>query len=180
VTEDAPLRPRSRYGLSKAACVALVLAWAPHVHVLASRSFAQIGPGQRPIYAVASWAEAVARAERNGGGEVEVGNIDVVRDYMHVRDAARAYVALAQHGAPGTFTNVCSGAGTRLGALLDGLIERAAVHITVRRTRHRPADIPVLAGDNTRLRALGWSQKDSLDVALDEMLAEHRAAATAQ
>ncbi|MCA1834378.1 MAG: GDP-mannose 4,6-dehydratase [Actinomycetota bacterium] len=176
IREDAVVRPQSPYAASKAACEALAASWAHGrgVRVVATRSFSQLGPGQRSGFALADWASAVARAVKEGGGVVEAGDIDVVRDYIHVRDAARAYRVIAEGGEPGGVVNVCSGSGSRLGDLLDRLIKLAGVDVEIRRTHHRPADIRHLVGDNSRLSALGWEPVHTIEEGLQEMLDEHR------
>ena len=45
---------------------------------------------------------------------VEVGNLDVVRDFTDVRDVVRGYRLLAQHGKAGEIYNLGSGRGTKI------------------------------------------------------------------
>ncbi len=177
IPETAPLRPQSPYAASKAGVEALASAYArgAGLRVVGTRSFAQLGPGQRRGFALADWAAQVALAERHGGGRLEAGNLEVVRDYLHVRDAVRAYAALAEQGEPGALVNVCSGTGTRLRDLLDVLVGHAKVEIEVVQTRFRPADLPVLVGDNSLLRSLGWKPEHDIADGLLAILEEQRA-----
>jgi GDP-4-dehydro-6-deoxy-D-mannose reductase len=108
---------------------------------------------------------------------LRVGNLDVWRDFLDVRDVARAYLALAAHGVAGVAYNVCSGQTFRIGDLLDGLLQRARVPLRaeVDPERWRPNDLPVLRGDPTRLRAqTGWVPAVGIDAMLDDILTDWR------
>jgi len=43
---------------------------------------------------------------------VPVGNLEPIRDFLHVDDVVDAYLALIERGTPGTCYNVASGSGT--------------------------------------------------------------------
>src|SRR4051794_14523536 len=91
--EDDPLPPGSAYGAIK--CVletaATAAALCGEVRVIWARSFNHVGPGQRPDAPLAAWASRLAAAERAGGGVLRTGRLDVVRDFLDVRDVADAY-----------------------------------------------------------------------------------------
>jgi GDP-4-dehydro-6-deoxy-D-mannose reductase len=73
--------------------------------------------------------------------------------------------------------NVCSGRGVRVGDILRRLIDLAGVQVEVRQDpgRFRPSDIPVLIGDNRRLRAAtGWEPRIGLDQTLRDLLEDWR------
>ena len=79
-----------------------------------ARVFNLIGPGQSPRFAVPGFARRIAAAER-GGDEVELalGNADAVRDFVDVRDGARALLELSRQELQGTY-NLCSGQGATI------------------------------------------------------------------
>ena len=60
---------------------------------------------------------------------LEVGNLDVIRDFTDVRDVVRAYRLLATSGSPGEVYNLGSGAGTRIADALEYLRSQASVPI---------------------------------------------------
>ncbi|HSH44849.1 MAG TPA: GDP-mannose 4,6-dehydratase, partial [Longimicrobiales bacterium] len=135
-TEEAPLRedrptsPVNPYGASKAAqeAVATALGRGDAVRLIQTRSFQQIGPGQRATFVTVDWARQLL-AIRDAGADpvLRVGNLDITRDFLDVTDAARAYVDLLEDsGTAGTF-NVCSGRGTTLRRLLALLQEAVGV-----------------------------------------------------
>ena len=72
-------------------------------HVIRPRAFNHAGPGQPPIFAIASFARQVAGGLEAGDDPVRVvtGNPDARRDFTDVRDVVRAYRLLAARGEPG-------------------------------------------------------------------------------
>ena len=109
---------------------------------------------------------------------IKVGNLEVTRDLSDVRDVARAYLALLTHGQSGAAYNVCSGAGVRLSAAAERLVEAARVPITIEvdPERLRPADVPYLVGDPSKIqRECSWQTEIPLDQTLADVLAAWRA-----
>jgi GDP-4-dehydro-6-deoxy-D-mannose reductase len=185
VGEDAPLRPVSPYGLSKAAADLLAqMAAEDGLDVVRSRSFAHAGPGQDPRFAVPSWARQIAAIEAGAAEAViRVGNLEVTRDLCDVRDVARAYVDLLERGVTGRAYNVCRGEGLRMADVLGALVAmaRARVRIEVDPSLHRPADLPYLVGDPTAIgRDVGWSARIALDETLRAVLEDARARGTVE
>jgi GDP-4-dehydro-6-deoxy-D-mannose reductase len=180
VTEDAPFRPVSPYAISKAAADAFAeIAARDGLDVVRTRSFAAAGPGQDPRFAIASWAAQLARLEQRGGEPVlHVGSLDVTRDLTDVRDVARAYLLLLEHGERGAAYNVCRGEGVTLRSVLERLVRRSAVPVRIEQdaARLRPADVAYLVGDPSRIdHATGWRAEIALDATLEAVLDDARA-----
>jgi GDP-4-dehydro-6-deoxy-D-mannose reductase len=90
---------------------------------------------------------------------IQVGNLEAQRDFSDVRDVVRGYHAALTEGEPGEVYNLGSEWARSIGELLDGLLSMASVSIQVEQdpARLRPADVPVIVSDCTRLRArTGW------------------------
>jgi GDP-4-dehydro-6-deoxy-D-mannose reductase len=179
VGEDTECRPVSPYGKSKVAAEAVALD-AHRMHGLAvvcTRAFNHTGPGQSPAFLVPGLAARVAVAEREGTGEITLGNGDPVRDFTDVRDVVRAYALLADGGVAGEVYNVCSGHGVRVGDLAERLVGRARrpLRVVTATDLVRAVDVPVLVGDPGKLvAATGWRPEHSLDDTLDAVLAAAR------
>jgi GDP-4-dehydro-6-deoxy-D-mannose reductase len=162
LTEDQPFRPTSPYAVSKVAQD--LLGWqyfaSYDLPVVRVRPFSHIGPGQSDRFSLASFARQIAEIEAGCRAPVvRVGNLDARRDFLDVRDVARAYVLALTRGEPGAVYNIASGAAVRIGAALDLLLGLSPLPIEVVREtgRLRPADVPLLVGDSARLRAAtGW------------------------
>src|SRR6516165_3674863 len=123
VTEDCPLRPNNPYSASKGAADLLGIQHflAHGTDVVMVRPFNHAGPRQSPSYVLSALARQVAEVEAGRKSCVEVGNLEVVRDFTDVRDVVRGYRLLAQHGKPGEVYNLGSGWGTKLADALRHL-----------------------------------------------------------
>ncbi len=163
--EDALLRPANPYAVSKAACDMLggLYVGAHGLRVIRARAFNHSGPGQEPIYAIASFARQVAL----GGDPITIvtGNPDTRRDYTDVRDVVRAYRLLAAQGEPGVF-NVCSGVAHSARELVAALGRVAGIEVVheVDPARVRQNEVMEVRGSFERLHELtGWRPEIPLD-----------------
>ena len=180
IAEDAPLRPQNPYSVSKAAQDMLgdLYARTYGLRVIRTRTFSHTGPGQRPTFALAGFADQLAQIDAGlKPPEVKTGNLTPVREYGDVRDVARAYIALLEQGEPGEAYNVCSGVGYPMRELLDRLIQISGVRATVvsdpARLRARDADH--LVGDPSKIRArTGWAPAISIDRTLLDLYRDAR------
>jgi GDP-4-dehydro-6-deoxy-D-mannose reductase len=176
VTEDAPLRPVSPYGASKAAAemLASYIVRGRDLPVVCVRPFNHLGPGQSDRLVASSLAQQVARNEQNGGTEILAGDLSPRRDFSDVRDVVRAYRLLAEKGVAGEAYNVCSGKAVAIRELADTLIALSGrdMKVVLDPERLRPVDVPVLEGDNTKLTThTGWTPEIPLEQTLGDLLA---------
>jgi GDP-4-dehydro-6-deoxy-D-mannose reductase len=176
--ENHPLAPASPYGLSKLAQEMLASRTNGALAVTIARPFNHFGPRQDPYFAASGFARRIADIEQGRWApEIAVGNLEARRDLTDVRDTVRAYRLILERGVPGRPYNVCSGRAIAIRELLDHLLARARVPITVRvdPARYRPNDTPVLLGDPSRLRSeLGWMPAIPLEQTLNDLLAYWR------
>jgi GDP-4-dehydro-6-deoxy-D-mannose reductase len=175
VDETAPLRPQNPYAVSKASADLLAgfYADAHGLRVIRARAFNHAGPGQAPIYAIASFAQQLAAAV-DDPVRIVGGNPDTRRDYTDVRDVVRAYRLLAERAEPGVY-NVCSGRTASTGELAAALAEAAGVTVE-HVVEPRAHEVMELRGSYERLRAAtGWEPEIPLDRTLSETLAWWRA-----
>ena len=175
-TEEAPIAPNTPYGTSKLAqeMVALAAGAAQGLDVIVTRSFNQIGPGQSPAFAAASFARQLARIDAGLEAPVlKVGNLEAERDLSDVRDTVRAYTALMARGRGGQAYNVCAGRACSMQQVLDGLRRRVGREVDVVQdpARMRPSDTPRVVGSHEKLTAdTGWRPGIALDQTLDDLL----------
>src|SRR5512135_3858062 len=115
VSESCPLRPNNPYSASKAAADLLgIQHFLSHgTDVVMVRPFNHAGPRQSSSYVLSGLARQVAEVEAGLKPRVEVGNLEVVRDFTDVRDVVRGYRLLAERGASGEVYNLGSRRGTR-------------------------------------------------------------------
>lgn len=178
--ESDELQPASPYGYSKVAAEQLGwLYWRTQgLRVLCVRPFAVIGV-RKVSDACSDLARGIVAVERGASRILAVGNLGAVRDFVDVGDAVRALALVAEKGDAGEAYNICSGTGHAIHEVLDRLRAQALVEIPVEQDpeRLRPSDDPVLVGDNSKLRALGWRSTISLDQSLAEIITHWRAGA---
>lgn len=181
--QDGPLlehsvcRPATWYAASKSAQEAMALGAfrAEGLRVIATRSFNQAGPGQSPRFLLPSLVERVRalKAHVAHDRKLVLGNLDTTRDFVHVADAAAAYVALVDRGIPGEVYNVCSGEGVTVEALAREVCGRAGVDadLVSDPALRRIVDVPWLVGDNSKLRSTtGWVPHRSRSDIIDDLL----------
>ncbi|MDR3632618.1 MAG: NAD-dependent epimerase/dehydratase family protein [Isosphaeraceae bacterium] len=121
VAEDYPCRPADAYGLSKFLATSAGLAARPPLEVLVARVFNPIGPGLPATQAFGRFAERLCAGESDPL-TMTVGDLDARRDFIDIRDVARAFLALADRGRPGLVYHVGTGGSRRVGDGLDELI----------------------------------------------------------
>jgi GDP-4-dehydro-6-deoxy-D-mannose reductase len=177
VDESALLRPQNPYAVSKAATDLLAgfYADAHGLRVVRPRAFNHAGPGQPPLFALASFARQVAVGVEAGARPVRVvtGNADSRRDYTDVRDVVEAYRRLADVGEPGIF-NVCSGRTASARELVAALQAVAAVEIehVVDDGLVRAHEVMEVRGSFDRLAAAtGWAPAIPLERTLADTVA---------
>ena len=170
--EEDPVGPRDPYGVSKLAQE--VAAQRSTARVVLTRPFNHAGPRQPSSFVTSSFARQIAEIEVGAREPVLlVGNLDARRDLTDVRDTVRAYELLAGAGRRGVPYNICSGTAWRIGDLLDVLLSRARVRVTVRQdpARMRPSDTPLVLGDHGRLTAdTPWRPEIPIERTLSDLL----------
>ena len=177
IDEDAPLTPTNAYGISKVAMETAAASFrGPHgMNIVVTRTFNLLGPGMPPRLFAGSLAAQIVAAERGGSPTIKVGRLDSSRDYIDVRDAVRAYLALASRSTPEPWVfNVCAGVSHSCRELADKMFALASVPVTLDHdaSRLQSGDIDDQRGSSARLqRTTGWmpavafstSVRDTLD-----------------
>ena len=178
VDETSPLVPMNPYAKSKALAETIFRQRLPEsTKVIVARPFSHTGPGQRDDFVLPSFAGQVARIETGvQAPSIAVGNLDVRRDFLDVRDVVAAYVALvaAAPGLPSRFTvNITSGSTYLLRDLLDTLrgLSRVPFDVMIDPARLRPNDLPIATGSSALMRlAVGWRPVHPIEETLDRLL----------
>lgn len=182
LTENTLLNPISEYALTKAAADLALGAFAKTgLRCIRFRPFNHVGSGQTEKYALSSFAAQIARIEFGLQSPViRVGNLNVERDFLDVRDVVDAYVrgALRFDQIPtGSVINIASGIPRRLSDLLSYMVGLSSVSIGVEQddTRIRQAEVPKIYGDASKARSLlNWSPAVDLNLTLFDLLTDWR------
>ena len=161
VHEDHPLMPITAYGVGKAA-VELYLGHYRTIYGLDCRVARLANPfgADQDIARGHGAATTFLHHALTGRTIVIWGDGEVVRDYIHISDAAAGIVALAcapQMSGPWIF-NIGSGHGVTLNGIVAELEARLGRTLAVHRECGRSFDVPVSVLDVTLARdTLGWS-----------------------
>ncbi len=130
----------------------MVRTWFDRLPILIVRPFNYTGRGQAPNFLVPKIVEHFARRE----SAIELGNIDVARDFSDVRYVARAYQALLASDAAAETVNVCTGTPYTLREILSTASDLTGheLEIRVNPAFVRQTDVKMLAGSPAKLRSL--------------------------
>jgi GDP-4-dehydro-6-deoxy-D-mannose reductase len=139
-----------------------------------TRSFNHIGPGQSERFVVSDFAKQVIEIKQGRRKPIlNVGDIDVTRDFTDVRDAASAYALLLERGGNGETYNVCSGVERSIRSILVRLLELANVDARIEQdaTRLRIGEQRRFRGSYEKLhRDTGWVPAITIDHSLLDIL----------
>ena len=93
---------------------------------------------------------------------IELGNIDIERDFSDVRFVVKAYLALLNNASIGQTVNICSGRSCSLKEVLNLLGEIAGYEIEVRVNPSfvRSNDVKKLFGSNKKLKKIAPELSD--------------------
>ncbi len=147
--EATPFAPANDYAASKVAMEYMAGIWAGRLPIAIVRPFNYTGVGQAEKFLI---PKIVTHFQRQAP-EIELGNIDVIRDFSDVRFVAAAYCSLLEKAQPGECYNFCSGTGHALKGVIADMCEIAGYEIEVRVNPEfvRPNEVRRLVGDNSRL-----------------------------
>lgn len=144
--------PVNHYGASKAAMEHLVRTWFDRLPIIITRPFNYTGCGQSERFLVPKIVSCFAQKRPF----IELGNLDVARDFSDVREVAGVYRALLESGAVGEIVNVCNERPYTLHEVVE-LVRQASGHdleIRVNPSFVRANEVNVLVGSAAKLRLL--------------------------
>ncbi len=128
LSESMPPQPANDYAVSKLAMEHMAGTFSNQLPIVITRPFNYTGRGQSESYIVAKCVGHVRRREPI----IELGNIDVSRDFSDVRSLAEAYLRLAQLRPVGQTVNICSGVPHSLRQILDMAQQQAGHRLEIR------------------------------------------------
>lgn len=173
--EDYELKPCNPYSVARVSQEMLSKLYADNynLNIIMTRSFNHIGPRQRDKFVISSFIKQLLNAKYSGNMCINVGNIEIVRDFLDVRDVVEAYHKILTKGKIGEIYNVCSGNGIKLKEIINIVAEQLSItpEIYIDKNRLRPTDNLIIVGDNTKLKSeLNWQPKHSLVQTLKDMI----------
>lgn len=128
IDESVPAAPANDYAVSKLAMEYMARLWMDRLPIIITRPFNYTGVGQSLNFLLPKIVGHFQRGER----VIELGNLDVERDFSDVRMLAKAYAGLLAKASAGEVFNVCSGTAYSLKDVLAMMAEIAGYEIEVR------------------------------------------------
>ena len=175
--EDYSLNPSSPYAVARVSQEMLSKIFVKNfgMDIIMTRSFNHIGPWQDSRFVVAGFIEKVLEIKKSGQkfGEIEVGDLSIIRDFTDVRDVVRAYWLLLCDGKTGEVYNVCSGKGIKIKNILQIIGQNLKIEIIGRPVEKymRPNDNKVVIGSNEKIfKELGWKPEIGLYTTINDMV----------
>ncbi|NWK95293.1 GDP-mannose 4,6 dehydratase [Sphingobium lactosutens] len=168
--ESMPPAPANDYGVTKVAGELISGLATARLPIIVTRPFNYTGVGQSKSFLIPKIVDHV----RQRAPEIELGNLDVARDFSDVRMVVDTYARLLETPAAigGTF-NVCSGRATSLHAVLDA-VRRISGHdfaVRVNPAFVRADEVKSLCGNAARIESvIGPLRHVPLDDTLTWML----------
>jgi len=176
IKEGNPLRPLSPYGVSKVTQDLLGYQYFQSygLKIVRTRAFNHTGPRRGEVFVSSNFAKQIVEIEKGRRKPIiYVGNLNAVRDFLDVRDVARAYFLTLEKGVPGEVYNIASGQGHKIRELLDKLLNIAKVDIKVEvdSSRLRPSDVELLIGSPDKFhKATGWKPEIPFERTLEDLI----------
>lgn len=178
LTESHVLNPISPYAVARVAQEMLSKIYSDgyNLDIIMTRSFNHIGPGQKSIFVISSFAKQLVTLSRTAAPikVIKTGNLEIIRDFVDVRDVVKAYYLLLKKGRRGEVYNICSGKGVHLGEILDKMSRLLQIKLeaTTDPSLIRPNENRAIVGSYSKINSeLNWEPTIPLDKSLEDIVA---------
>jgi nucleoside-diphosphate-sugar epimerase len=152
LSEESPTHPANDYAVSKLAMEYLAKTYYDRLPIIITRPFNYTGVGQSERFLIPKIVNHFKRRAEI----IELGNLDVAREFSDVRDVVKIYHLLAECKPVGETINLCSGAPIALWDCLHMAMELSShdIEIKVNPAFVRDNEIKRLSGDRRKLESL--------------------------
>lgn len=149
--------PVSHYANSKLSMEFMARNYFDRLNILITRPFNYTGVGQGVQFLIPK----IVSHFKDGKKEIQLGNLDVVRDFLDVRFVTEVYQKLMECRATSEIVNICSGKGVSLLEIIDTMNRMAGYEIkTVKNPLFvRSNEVKKLIGSSRKLISLIGEQK---------------------
>ena len=149
IGEDVAPAPANDYAVSKLAMEYMARLWMDRLPIVIARPFNYTGRGQAEHFLL---PKIVAHFRRRAP-RIELGNLNIARDFSDVRMVAAAYRRLLAASPAGEVFNICSGRSHSLANVIDTLDDMAGyrIEVDVNPAFVRANDVLRLEGSNDKL-----------------------------
>lgn len=169
ITEETPVMPANDYAVSKLAMEYMAKVWMKQLPIIIARPFNYTGIGQDEQFLL---PKIVAHFRRKKS-MIELGNLDVSRDFSDVRAVVKAYRKLIELAPINHTFNICSGHAHSLQSVIE-LCQSLTGHqlnVAINQDFVRHNEVKTLCGDSSKLKSvLGEWETPTLESTLTWML----------
>jgi len=174
IKESCPLRPASKYAVSKTTQDLLGDVYYKNdgLKIIRTRMFSYLNPRRDDLFAT-SFAKQVVKIEKGLQKELVHGNLNSVRTIIDVRDAMESYWVAITKGKPGEVYNIGGQTTITVGDFLEILKKKALCEIPSRvdPALLRPTDVTLQIPDTTKFfNETGWKPKYSFEESVNYLL----------
>ena len=177
LTEEHPLKPVSPYAVARVSQELLSKIYADgfSLDIVMTRSFNHIGPGQRDVFVISSFAKQLVQLAKNKSTNkvITTGNLFIIRDFVDVRDVVKAYFLLLKNGRKGEVYNICSGKGIVLKDIILKMSELLGIKVEtiVNQELIRPNENKKVIGSRQKIKdELGWQPEIDIEKSLSDII----------
>jgi nucleoside-diphosphate-sugar epimerase len=156
ISETQEAAPVNHYAMSKLAMEHMVKPWFAKLPIIITRPFNYTGIGQQDNFLIPK----IVNHFKSHKSEIELGNIDVSRDFSDVRDIAKSYVDLLESNVRSETFNLCSGNVVSLSSIIKKMenIAGYSIKVIINPNFVRENEIKTLGGDNNKLYEMTGSK----------------------
>jgi GDP-4-dehydro-6-deoxy-D-mannose reductase len=177
LTEEHPLKPLSPYAVARVSQEMLSKIYADGygLDIIMTRSFNHIGPRQKDIFVISSFAKQLVSflKDKKAVHKIITGDLTIVRDFVDVRDVVKAYYMLMKNGRKGEIYNICSGHGVYLQEIIGEMSAQLGltIEVEINPALIRPNDNRKIIGSFAKIKnELGWEPSISLATSLADII----------
>lgn len=151
LSESAPYRPENDYAVSKMAMEQMAKLWSD-LPIIITRPFNYTGIGQAAHFLIPKIVEHFKQRKPS----IQLGNLEVSRDYTDVRTLTDVYIRLLNQPQHGLTVNVCSGQVWRLDQIIEQcqILTGHSLHIEQDPALMRQNEIKYLCGSPAQLHQI--------------------------
>lgn len=180
IKEDHALRPVRPYAISKVAQFFLSSQYYSHfgMKIFYARAFYLTGPRQPDGFVCSSLAKKTILFKKNLIPKITVGNLNVKRDFIDVRDLVHALFLISEKGKYGEVYNICSGKAHSIEEIFKIISKLAKLDVNdfvIDYALTRKNESPTIIGDNFKISSeINWKPYITIEKSLEDLLIEYQ------